>query len=271
MAKNIKGPLYYERMGKTGGVMAFIHPNPLDQSCWLFQMAHFSTWFRCVAIDIPGYGRSPKATAGLTLADIAEACWEAIDDAAPGEGAILVGCSVGAQVLPYMSRQDPTRTPAMIMTGVGYNPAKEFATRLIDAYSKQGIGYREEHVLYGMSPEFRKSQIARYLTEIFLERNAGIDVATLLHQFHAHKLADPDDLHSAISCPAMIITGSEDGSHSSSFALKDRIPSCELKVLFGGGHTAHLEQPWLFDRYMIEFLTKHDLFPQSPKSVPAAF
>jgi pimeloyl-ACP methyl ester carboxylesterase len=64
MADHIDGPLYYERMGRTGPVMAFVHPNPMDQSCWIFQMAHMSTWFRCIAIDIPGYGRSPKARDG---------------------------------------------------------------------------------------------------------------------------------------------------------------------------------------------------------------
>ena len=41
-----------------------------------------------MAMDIPGYGRSPKADAGLTMGDMAEACWEAIDDALPGEDAI---------------------------------------------------------------------------------------------------------------------------------------------------------------------------------------
>ena len=96
MAEHIEGPLYYERMGRTGPVIAFVHPNPMDQSCWIFQMAHLSTWYRCIAIDIPGYGRSPKAKPGLTMDDMAQACWEAIDDAAPGERAILVGCSVGS-------------------------------------------------------------------------------------------------------------------------------------------------------------------------------
>ena len=81
MAEHIHGPLYYERMGRTGPVIAFIHPNPMDNACWIFQMAHLSTWYRCIAIDIPGYGRSPKADAGLTMNDMAEACWEAIDDA----------------------------------------------------------------------------------------------------------------------------------------------------------------------------------------------
>jgi hypothetical protein len=35
-------------------------------------------------------------------------------------------------------------------------------------------------------------------------------------------------------------------------------------MLPGGGHTSHLEQPWLFDNFMIDFLKRHDLFPQSP-------
>jgi hypothetical protein len=30
-------------MGRDGPVMAFAHPNPMDQSCWRYQMAHLST------------------------------------------------------------------------------------------------------------------------------------------------------------------------------------------------------------------------------------
>jgi pimeloyl-ACP methyl ester carboxylesterase len=261
MADHIQGPLYFERMGRSGPVMAFVHPNPLDQSCWLFQMAHFSTWFRCIAIDLPGYGRAPKANSGLTLDDMAAGCWEAIEHAFPREPAILVGCSVGAQVLPYMYRQEPKRVPAIILSGVGYNPAKEFATRLSDAYSKRGADYRWQHAFQGFSPAFRPTPMAYYLAHLFVERNEHLDVASLLHQFEAHKKSDPDDLHSRISCPAIIITGSEDGAHSTSFELQSRIPACELHVLPGGGHVSHLEQPWLFDTYIIEFLKRHNLMP----------
>ena len=44
---------------------------------------------------------------------------------------------------------------------------------------------------------------------------------------------------------------------------------CELKVLPGAGHACQLEQPWLFDRLMIEFLDKHGLFPSGPKPLPS--
>jgi pimeloyl-ACP methyl ester carboxylesterase len=265
MAKHIQGPLYYECAGRSGPVMAFLQPNPLDQSCWMYQMAHFSTWFRCIAIDIPGYGRSPKAEPGLTLGDIAAGCWEAIEDAYPGERAVLVGCSVGSQLTPYMFRQQPARPLALILSGVGYNPLKEFAGKAIEAYSKQGIAYRREHILHGFSPAFRTTPTAKYFADLFTQRNDSVDVDSLILQFHAHRMPDPEDLHSRISCPTILISGTEDATHKSAFALKERIPGCELQVLPGGGHVSHLEQPWLFDKFMIDFLAKHGLFPSSAK------
>jgi len=41
--------------------------------------------------------------------------------------------------------------------------------------------------------------------------------------------------------------------------------NAQLKVLPGAGHACQMEQPWLFDRFMIEFLSKHGLFPAASK------
>jgi pimeloyl-ACP methyl ester carboxylesterase len=261
MAPRINGPLYYERMGRKGPVIAFIHPNPMDQSCWIFQLAHFSTWFRCIAIDIPGYGRSPKADAGLTMDDMAAACWEAVDDAFAGEPAILVGCSVGSSIAPYMWHRAPDRTRALVLSGTGYIPGKEFAHRRLASYRAKGIDYRWEYTFEDLSPAFRATPLAHYFADLFTERNPHADVATIIRQFEALAQPDPANHHSAIKCPAIILTGTEDGAHPSAAALKERIPGCELKVLPGAGHACQIEQPWLFDRLMIEFLAKHGLFP----------
>ena len=117
--------------------MAFVHPNPMDQSCWIFQMAHFSTWYRCIAIDIPGYGRSPKATRGPHHGGHGRRrAGKRSTRPHPARPPILVGCSVGSSILPFMYHQRPEKTAALIFSGTGYNPGKEFAKRRIDAYTK---------------------------------------------------------------------------------------------------------------------------------------
>jgi pimeloyl-ACP methyl ester carboxylesterase len=125
MAEHIDGPLYYETMGKKGPIIAFVHPNPMDQSCWIFQMAQMSTWYRCIAIDLPATVDPRKHVQDLPC-NIAQACWEAIGDAYPGERAILVGCSIGSSLLIWMHNHRPQQTAALIMCGTGYNPKKEF-------------------------------------------------------------------------------------------------------------------------------------------------
>jgi pimeloyl-ACP methyl ester carboxylesterase len=269
MAPRIHGPLYYERMGRVGPVVAFVHPNPMDQSCWIFQLAHLSTWYRCIAIDIPGYGRSPKADAGLTMDDMAQACWEAVDDAFPGERAIIAGCSVGSSIAPYMYHQRPDRTDALVLSGTGYTPGKEFTKRRIKSYTDQGVDFRWEYTFQDLSPAFRATQLGHFFANMFAERNPLADAQTIIHQFEALGKPDAEDHHANIKCPTIILTGSEDGAHQSSFGLKERIPGCELKVLPGAGHACQIEQPWLFDRFMIEFLSKHGLFPGEPKRPPA--
>lgn len=261
MAQHIDGPLYYERMGRQGPVMAFVHPNPMDQSCWIFQMGHFSTWFRCVAIDIPGYGRSPKARRGLSMDDLAAACWEAVDDAWPGEAAILVGCSVGSAILPFMHHQRPAKTKALVLSGTGHNPGKEFATRRIAAYREHGIQYRWAYTFEDLSPAFCATPLAHYFADLFIERNEQADLETIILQFEALRQPEPKDHFARIACPTLLLTGTEDGAHQSAFALKPLIEGLEFHVLPGAGHACHMEQPWLFDRLIIAFLTKHGLFP----------
>ncbi len=163
MAKHIDGPLYYETMGKSGPVLAFVHPNPMDQSCWIFQMAQLSTWYRCIAIDLPGYGRSPKAHAGLTMQDVAQACWEAVDDAYPGERAILVGCSIGSCLLIWMHNHRPQHTAAIIMCGTGYNPNKEFIPGRIASYKELGTAYPVGLHVRGLQPRFPRNADGAFL------------------------------------------------------------------------------------------------------------
>jgi 3-oxoadipate enol-lactonase len=265
MASHIRGPLYFERMGRTGPIILFIHPNPMDQS-WLYQMARFSTWYRCIAVDIVGYGRSPAADPGLTLADMADACWEVIDQLYPGESAILVGCSVGSQVAPQMYHSRSGQTLALVLSGIGFDPEGEQSkterrAMRIRNYLEQGAAYRWQYTFEDLSPAFRATNLAHYFAELFSERNGLADVPSIIRQFEALERPRGERFWTGIKVPTIILSGSEDNAHQRALILKDKIPGCQLRVLPGAGHACQLEQPWLFDRFMIGFLTEHGLHP----------
>src|SRR6516164_675718 len=137
--------------------------------------------------------------------------------------------------------------------------------RLIDADKEYGIGYRWGYTFEDFSPAFRATPMAHFFADLFADRNVFGDVDTIITQFQAYQQPEPEGHHAKVACPAIIITGSEDNTHRTAFALQKRIAGCELKILYGAGHACQIEQPAPFNRYMIEFLTAHGLFPAAAR------
>ena len=267
MAAHITGPLHWEQLGQAGPPLVFVHPNPLDHSCWLYQMAHCSTWFRTIGVDLPGYGRSPAATEGLTMPDVAQACWEAVDEAT-GDPAILVGLSVGSNVVMHMARQRPARTRAIILSGWGYHPVKTFAYSRIESYQREGIAFRREHAQADFSPAFRQTPLGQYFVDLFTERNARVDVATIITMFRALAEPDPDWLFDLGGIPMLTITGSEDAAHPAAFALQERVQGSELVTIQDAGHACNMEKPWEFDAHLLGFLAGRGLLDRALVASP---
>ncbi|HLY65628.1 MAG TPA: alpha/beta hydrolase [Chloroflexota bacterium] len=251
-------PLYYEQLGKFGPPFAFVHPNPFDRSCWLYQMAHLSTWFRTIGIDLPGYGRSPAFPSGLTMPKIAGWCWDAVD-AVSSEPAVLCGLSVGFNIVLHMAVLRPEQTKAVILSGCSYRPVKQFAQKRIAQYSEQGIAFRAGHAMEDFSPAFRETELGRYFQRMFVERNQWADAPTIVEMFRALGEPDPDWLFERQAAPMLIVTGSEDNSHPDSFALQKRIAGCELVTIQGAGHACNMEKPWEFDQHVLDFLSRRGL------------
>lgn len=238
--------------------MVFLHPNPLDNTCWLYQMAHFSTWFVTLSVDMPGYGRSPAAAPGLTMFDLAQACWEAVDEVSD-QGVILAGCSIGASTALHMAQQKPIQTLAVIVSGISYSPVKEFAPRVIGHYRQHGKGYRRQHVLEGFSPSFRESSLGHYFADVFTQRDDRVDLESVIALYEAAGAPDPDWLFDRIKAPTLILTGSEDHGHKGAFELQKRIRGCELVTIQGAGHACYMEKPWEWDSAALRFLARHGL------------
>ncbi len=196
------------------------------------------------------------------MPDVAQACWEAVDESTD-EPAILIGLSVGSNVILHMANQRPAKTLAMIHSGCAYDPVKEFAQTRIRQYREQGAAFRREHALSVHSAAFGQTELGQYFVNLLLERNPyHYDVQTVIDMFRALGQPDPDWLFD-IACPMLIITGSEDSAHAGAFELQKKVGGCELITMEGAGHACNLERPWEWDRLALEFLTRSGLLERA--------
>src|SRR5262249_54095926 len=154
----------------------------------------------------------------------------------------------------------PRRTAALILSGTGYNPGKEFAHRRIAAYKEYGVDYRWRYTFDDFSPAFRATPLAGFFADLFAERNRHADLRTIIRHSEAHDQPEAADHQARIACREIILSGGEDGPHEGAFAWQARIPGGEIKVRAGVGHACQIEHPGLLSRHMIEFLRKHGLF-----------
>jgi pimeloyl-ACP methyl ester carboxylesterase len=230
----------------------------LDSRCWFYQFAHLTPWFRCIGVDLPGYGRSPAVEGGFRLPDIAAACWDAVERVSGGKPVILVGCSAGSAVALYTYHARPSAVRAMVLSGTGL-PRGSNLGRRIAGYREQGLAYRREFVGAVLSPAFSQSPLGRWLAQVFDEGSPFADLDTIIRLLDALQQPDPDWVQAEIRVPVLILSGSEDGAHRSAFVLRDRLPDGELVTIEGAGHACFLEQPWAFNRELLTFMDRRKL------------
>ena len=261
----IQGPLHVELAGNQGPPLALIHQNPADSSIWALQRAHFATWFTVVTPDLPGYGLSPPATDPLTMSDLAAACWEAVDRVVPTyRQAVLGGVSIGAWVVLHMAALRPERTAARILSGIGYDPQKAFTARRIADWQSQGVAYRRPYLNEGFGRAFRESPLGQYWSDVFDERNARLDIASLVALMRALSGTEPPGLFSH-SVPTLVILGEEDYVLPTLPALQNLLGGCTTEVVPGAGHNVNVEAPDAWDRAVIGFLRTHGVIADQPR------
>jgi pimeloyl-ACP methyl ester carboxylesterase len=261
MADHISGPLYAEVQGGSGPVMLFLHSYPLDRRLWMFQTAHFSAKFCTIAVDLAGFGRSPAAQEGITLADHAAACWEAVDRVADGP-VIIHGNSMGSEIAMWMADQRPQRTACIVLSGFGFLPDfREHQLQRKVVCRAKGVDHRRDMVLQQFPQRLHQTRLIQYYTDLICESNDANTLESLVR--NAQALADADAaLYPRLNVPTLMITADEDPARESGEKLHRRIRGAELVCLEGAGHACNFEVPWAYDAAVIDFLKKRGSFPQ---------
>jgi pimeloyl-ACP methyl ester carboxylesterase len=146
-------PVHLVDRGNGGPALVFVHGFSCSLNDWDLQVAHFVRSHRCIAIDLPGHGGSPRSAAPTI-----EGCAGAVAAALAGlgvEDAVLVGHSMGCRVISQTCLLQPERVRGLVYVDGSFiagDPVETVArteARVagagFDAFIEQA--YREFHVV----------------------------------------------------------------------------------------------------------------------------
>ncbi len=253
-----------------GYPMVLVHATPYDHDMWLYQIAHFATWFRVIAIDMRCFGRSDKVREAFTFeqmtGDIIKVCQE--------EGvseAILMGASVGSRLGIRLGHDRPDLFKAVVLVGGNAQASagsggdsdsdkrrNQRIQRYIDGPLLETYRWQMENTL---SESYLKTAIGKHVVEMFMERAPWLDGTAIANVFKATGFLDMRDLLPEIEVPFLVVSGEFDHSIPSARETARLIPDATHKIIDGAGHACPVEDPAAFDAVVIGFLTAKGLMP----------
>ncbi len=253
--------IYYEVSGE-GFPFVLVHANPFDHNLWMYQINHFSTYFKIIAIDIRGYGRSDKPTTEFSLKDMGDDVL-GVCQAEGVKEALLGGVSVGSGIALLLGLNQPEMFKALILVGGNSGGGGRIDDR-IQGYTKIGIEkYHRQHLEELVSPEFPKTKLGRYLLHTFVERDPWLSGESIAQIFRARSGTDITPRLASLAIPTLVINGEYDNSLPAGQRTAALIPGAIHKILPKTGHACCIEDPAGFDALVAEFLKSQGFMPDA--------
>jgi pimeloyl-ACP methyl ester carboxylesterase len=112
--------LAYDELG-AGPALVLIHGHPFDRRMWTSQLEALSGALRVIAPDLPGYGASPPRDDPMTMAALADAVLELLDEL-DVHHAVAAGLSMGGLVAMELGLRDPDRIDGLVLAATTAAP-----------------------------------------------------------------------------------------------------------------------------------------------------
>ncbi len=254
--------LAYAEEGEGRGTLLFVHGLASYLPAWQKNIPELRGLARCIAVDLPGYGKSDKGDYPYTMSFFAETLREFMDGLGI-DSAVVVGHSMGGQIAMTLALQNPERVAGLVLVApAGFEPFSETEKQLIRPFvtpdqirdsTPQQIRENFARSFYRMPPE------AGFMVEDRLRLRGARDfpaycravaqsVYGMLEQPVLDRLAE-------ITQPTLIIFGENDGLIPNPYihagmstagiarAGHQRIPGSQLRLLPECGHFVQFEHP----------------------------
>jgi len=246
----------YPAVRSSGGDVVLLHGLGSSAGDWLLQAPVLQDRHRVIAVDLPGFGDSPRLPGWPSIASYAGAVAEAMADAGVS-AAHIIGLSLGGSVALQFGLDLPQRALsltlvnafgslrvrplAVLRTGV------RFGFVLLGRMDRVGAWVAEE-----LFPDPRQAELRRFAAERLAHagRRSYLQAGQALARFNVQgRLGE-------VRCPTLVIAGENDTTIPSSAkeGLARAISGARLVRVPGSGHATPIDEAQVFNQVVESFL-----------------
>lgn len=243
--------VWYEDSGGAGPVLVLLHAGTGSGRAWRHQVPAFAgAGMRVLSYDRCGHGRSEGAGSGAAAQDLL-----ALVDVLFIPKLFLVGTAAGAIVALDFALSHPARVSRMVLAnthaGVQDDEYAALQKRLRPAPQYEALPPEVRE----LGPSYRTANAEGVKQWIALEHEARqkgtVTLPKTMNRITFEALGK-------ISQPTLLLTGDADPYMPPPVLrmLASKIPGATTQVVPECGHSAYWEQPDIFNRAVLNFLTK---------------
>ncbi|MCC6535558.1 MAG: alpha/beta hydrolase [Burkholderiales bacterium] len=269
--------LYYEEAG-SGTPVVFVHEFAGDLRSWEPQLRYFARRYRCIAYNARGYPPSdvPKALAKYSQAihvdDIA-----GMLDALDIRRAHIVGCSMGGYAAVHFALRHAKRAASCTAIGAGFGSDPDKREQFLADTEAQALRFDR----LGMPKAVQDYKVGPSRVQFLNRDPRGFD--EFARQFEAHSALGSANTLRGVQAqrpaiyaleqglrrcrvPLLVVSGDEDDNClEPGIFIKRVCMSASLLVVPATGHAVNLEEPDVFNRALLDFLTAVDTRAWRPR------
>jgi 3-oxoadipate enol-lactonase len=239
-----------------GDPVLFVHAFPVNRRMWAPQVEALSANYRCLTVDLRGFGESDVPTGPYSL-DVVAADLAGLLDALRLERVTLVGLSMGGYLAFAFWRRYADRLRALVLANTRAAADTEATRASREALAQLAEGEGLAPVVTAQLPRLLSPTAPPALREWvrdMIEEATPQGVAAALRAMAARP--DSSDILPTIACPTLVIAGAADtvipGAEME--AMARQIPEATFAKLEGAGHLSNLEAPAEFTAALRDFL-----------------
>ena len=248
--------IYVGDIGK-GFPLVLVHGFLGSSQMWEPQIEYFKKYYRVLAPDLPGFGKSNTSESCSSIISMAQIVIDSLKKKGV-EKFYLLGHSMGGMIVQEMAKLSGNRISKLICYGTG--PIGEIPGRFesMDESRKKLNKIGLQTTAHRIAKTwFVKGEYAKYF---YLCSNAGKETNLKAADNALIAMKNWDGLENLknIKNETLIIWGDNDKSYNFDQVdtLNKNIKNSKLKIFKGCSHNTHLEMPDEFNHCVADFLQK---------------